>query len=137
MDIAAAITWVFANPQLALYGAGGGAIVVLLLSLWGLRRTIRNRGGGVRARAGHAGLARHEILSELSEPFEPEISAPVFAKEPAEPVVDEATPASEDDGEPFDEKMTRLTALLSEQMAEAAELDEQIRFALGGLGYGV
>jgi len=43
----------------------------------------------------------------------------------------------EDDGEPFEEKMQRLTAELSAQMAEAAELDEQIRTALGGLGYGV
>lgn len=45
--------------------------------------------------------------------------------------------ALEDDGEPFDEKMNRLTAELSSQLAEAAELDEQIRAALGGLGYGV
>ena len=43
----------------------------------------------------------------------------------------------EDDGEPFVEKMERLTGELSAQMAEAAELDEQIRTALGGLGYGV
>ena len=42
----------------------------------------------------------------------------------------------EDDGEPFEEKMARLTAQLSEQMAEGAELDEQIRKALGGLGFG-
>ena len=43
----------------------------------------------------------------------------------------------EDDGEPFDEKMHRLTAELSAQMAQGAELDEQIRTALEGLGYGV
>lgn len=43
----------------------------------------------------------------------------------------------EDDGEPFEEKMERLTAELSAHVAEAAELDEQIRTALGGLGYGV
>ena len=42
----------------------------------------------------------------------------------------------EDDGEPFEDKMARLTAQLSEQMAEGAELDEQIRKALGGLGFG-
>lgn len=43
----------------------------------------------------------------------------------------------EDDGVPFEEKMERLTAELSAQMAEAEELDEQIRTALGGLGYAV
>lgn len=43
----------------------------------------------------------------------------------------------EDDGEPFEKKMARLTAKLSEQMAEARELDEKIRSALGGLGYGL
>ena len=43
----------------------------------------------------------------------------------------------EDDGEPFDEKMDRLTTLLGEQMAEGKRLEGQIREALGGLGYGV
>lgn len=42
----------------------------------------------------------------------------------------------EDDGEPFDAKMRRLTGELSAQMAEGADLDERIRKALGGLGYG-
>ncbi len=101
MDISAAITWVFANPQIALYSAGGGAIVLLLLSLWGLRRTIRNRDGAVRSKAGRKMLHRDEILSELNEPFEPEISAPVSAKQPAEKVVDEAAPVFEDDDAPF------------------------------------
>ena len=41
----------------------------------------------------------------------------------------------EDDGVPFAEKMERLTAQLSEQMAEGNALDDQIRSALGGLGY--
>ncbi len=41
----------------------------------------------------------------------------------------------EDDGEAFAEKMDRLTAELSGQMAEGAKLDEAIRKALGGLGY--
>ena len=43
----------------------------------------------------------------------------------------------EDDGEPFDEKMDRLTTLLGEQMAEGKRLEGQIREALGGLGYAV
>jgi len=43
----------------------------------------------------------------------------------------------EDDGEPFEEKMVRLTSELSEQFAKSKELEEQIRKALGGIGYGV
>ena len=42
----------------------------------------------------------------------------------------------EDDGEPFEEKMERLSAELSGQMNEAAGLDAKIRTVLGGLGYG-
>jgi type I restriction enzyme M protein len=42
----------------------------------------------------------------------------------------------EDDGEPFEEKMRRLTATLREQMAEGRRLDEAIEENLKGLGYG-
>jgi type I restriction-modification system DNA methylase subunit len=45
--------------------------------------------------------------------------------------------AQEDDGEPFDEKMKRLTATLREQMAEARKLDAAIEVNLKGLGHGV
>ena len=44
--------------------------------------------------------------------------------------------AVEDDGEPFDEKMKRLTATLKEQCAESARLDKEIWKNLKGLGYG-
>jgi type I restriction enzyme M protein len=44
--------------------------------------------------------------------------------------------ALEDDGEPFDEKMERLTATLREQQAEAAKLDAAIAANLRELGYG-
>src|SRR5690606_16826358 len=42
----------------------------------------------------------------------------------------------EDDGEPFDDKMARLAATLSEQQAEAANLDAAIAANLRELGYG-
>lgn len=42
----------------------------------------------------------------------------------------------EDDDEPFDEKMQRLTKQLSEQFAESAKLEAAIRSNLEGLGYG-
>jgi len=43
----------------------------------------------------------------------------------------------EDDGEPFDEKMKRLVATLEKQFAEGAQLEQEIRKNLRGLGYGV
>jgi type I restriction enzyme M protein len=42
----------------------------------------------------------------------------------------------EDDGEPFAEKMARLTAQLNEQFAESARLERLIRENLRGLNYG-
>jgi type I restriction enzyme M protein len=44
--------------------------------------------------------------------------------------------AAEDDGEPFEEKMKRLTAALGQQQAEAAKLDTAIAANLKELGYG-
>jgi type I restriction enzyme M protein len=43
---------------------------------------------------------------------------------------------AEDDGEPFEEKMKRLTATLREQQAAAAKLDAAIAANLEELGYG-
>jgi type I restriction enzyme M protein len=43
--------------------------------------------------------------------------------------------AQEDDGEPFEDKMARLTARLSEQFAEGASLEAAIRRNLVRLGY--
>jgi len=41
----------------------------------------------------------------------------------------------EDDGEPFAEKMARLTDQLSRQFAESSRLESQIKENLAGLGY--
>lgn len=41
----------------------------------------------------------------------------------------------EDDGEPFEEKMTRLTSELSEMFKRSHELEEEIRKKLGAIGY--
>lgn len=43
----------------------------------------------------------------------------------------------EDDGEPFDEKMTRLTSELSEMFKKSHELEDEIRKKLGAIGYEV
>jgi len=44
--------------------------------------------------------------------------------------------AVEDDGEPFEEKMRRLSAMLRQQQAEAARLDAAIAANLKRLGFG-
>jgi len=41
----------------------------------------------------------------------------------------------EDDGEPFDEKMKRLTSELSEMFKKSRELEDEIREKLGAMGY--
>ena len=43
----------------------------------------------------------------------------------------------EDDGEPFEEKMARLTGELSEMFQRSRELEEEIRKRLGGIGYDI
>jgi len=40
-----------------------------------------------------------------------------------------------EDGEPFEEKMERLTSELSEMFAKSHELEEEIRRKLGAIGY--
>ncbi|WP_026037189.1 type I restriction-modification system subunit M [Psychrobacter sp. PAMC 21119] len=47
------------------------------------------------------------------------------------------SPEVEEDSEPFADKMTRLTATLSEQFAQSSELEQEIKKNLAGLGYGV
>ncbi|MFM8394257.1 MAG: N-6 DNA methylase, partial [Acidobacteriota bacterium] len=44
-------------------------------------------------------------------------------------------PDGEEDGEPFTEKMARLTAQLKGQFEKSAELEGQIKRNLAGLGY--
>lgn len=41
----------------------------------------------------------------------------------------------EEDSEPFDEKMTRLTAELAEMFAKSHKLEEVIKKRLGAIGY--
>lgn len=43
----------------------------------------------------------------------------------------------EDDGEPFEEKMTRLTSELSDMFVKSHELEDEIRRKLGAIGYEV
>ena len=41
----------------------------------------------------------------------------------------------EDDGEPFEEKMARLTSELSDMFAKSHELEDEIRRKLEAIGY--
>jgi type I restriction enzyme M protein len=43
----------------------------------------------------------------------------------------------EDDGEPFEEKMARLTGELSEMFKRSHELEDEIRKRLGAIGYDI
>lgn len=43
----------------------------------------------------------------------------------------------EDDGEPFEEKMTRLTSELSDMFEKSHQLEDEIRKKLGAIGYEV
>ena len=43
----------------------------------------------------------------------------------------------EDDGEPFEEKMTHLTSELSDMFKKSHELEDEIRKKLGAIGYEV
>ena len=43
----------------------------------------------------------------------------------------------EDDGEPFDDKMTRLTTELSDMFIKSHKLEEEIRKKLGAIGYDI
>ena len=43
----------------------------------------------------------------------------------------------EEDGEPFEEKMARLTSELSELFAQSRSLEEEIRQKLEAIGYGI
>ena len=43
----------------------------------------------------------------------------------------------EDDGEPFDEKMKRLTSELTELFEQSHELEDEIRKNLGAIGYDI
>ena len=113
--ITAAITWVFANSQFALYGAGGAAIVVLIISLWGLRRTLRKRKGLARPGAAERVLDRDEILTQLTEPFEPPIANPATAEDSADPATEDEAHDLEVDRGPDD-----TTVEADEDVAAAA-----------------
>ncbi|MDE4084642.1 class I SAM-dependent DNA methyltransferase [Planococcus maritimus] len=45
--------------------------------------------------------------------------------------------AAEEDSEPFEEKMERLTGELAEQFVKSKKIEDQIRKALEGIGYGI
>jgi type I restriction enzyme M protein len=64
---------------------------------------------------------------------QPEITVHGYVLTPGRYVGAEAV---EDDDEPFDEKMKRLTGTLYDQFAESRKLEKAIRKNLEGLGYG-
>ena len=81
-------------------------------------------GGDIADYADVAGFCRSVTLAEISEHG--------HVLTPGRYVGAEAV---EDDDEAFGDKMQNLTALLGEQLAKGAELDQLIHQQLGGLGY--
>ena len=51
------------------------------------------------------------------------------------PVLNFVSEEKEEDSEPFDEKMARLTSELSDMFAKSHELEAEIRKKLGAIGY--
>ena len=80
----------------------------------------RNQGGDYEDEAGFCKSASRD-----------EIAAHGYVLTPGRYVGAEDT---EDEGEPFEQRMARLTSLLSEQMSESVGLDATIRKTLGRLG---
>ncbi|MNP40134.1 hypothetical protein D3C76_1337460 [compost metagenome] len=81
-------------------------------------------GGEIGEYADVAGFCRSVTLAEIAEHG--------HVLTPSRYVGAEAV---EQDDEAFSDKMQKLTALLGEQMAKGAELDQLIWQKLGGLGY--
>ena len=102
-------------------------------------RTHRRRRSQASARPTTPGAARRAPAStrtcpaSASRPSTEEIAGHGYVLTPGRYVGAEEI---EDDGEPFDEKMPRLTATLFEQFTESAKLEKAIRENLKGLGYG-
>ena len=77
-----------------------------------------------------------ELVSAMEEKFGVSAAAAVAVAAPAGGGDAGGGAAEEkDDGVPFAEKMATLTAKLSEQFAESARLEEEIKKNLAGLGY--
>jgi type I restriction enzyme M protein len=90
--------------------------------------------GTYHAWRGDKGAAEYADVAGFSKSAKlDEIRAHEFVLTPGRYVGAEAV---EDDGEPFEEKMRRLSATLREQMGEAAKLDAAIAANLKELGYG-
>ncbi|MDZ4814438.1 MAG: class I SAM-dependent DNA methyltransferase [Pseudomonadota bacterium] len=93
--------------------------------------------GGSAGKAGAiAGqiLAYEDVAGFCKSATSQEIAAHGFVLTPGRYVGAEEV---EDDGEPFEEKMSRLVKELHAQFAESAKLEAQIKRNLEGLGYGI
>lgn len=131
------------------------------VSLWFLNRAKKQLGKMLFIDARHMGtmVSRRlremtkEDISKISDTFEAfengtlEDEAGFCAAVPIEEISKQdyiLTPgryvglaAEEDDGEPFEEKMDRLTSELSEMFKRSHELEEEIRKRLGAIGYDI
>ena len=95
---------------------------------------IQRIAGAYHTWRGDKGAGRHaDVPGFAKSATTEEIAAHGYVLTPGRYVGAEA---AEDDDEPFEEKMKRLTANLAEQFAESARLEKAIRKNLRGLRYG-
>jgi type I restriction enzyme M protein len=96
--------------------------------------SLRPRVGGEGGRRPDEGAATYtDIPGFCKSATTAEIAAHGYVLTPGRYVGAEEV---EDDGEPFEQKMTRLVAELNAQFAESAKLEQAIKANLRGLGYG-
>ena len=96
--------------------------------------SLRPRVGGEGGRRPDEGAATYtDIPGFCKSATTAEIAAHGYVLTPGRYVCAEEV---EDDGEPFEQKMTRLVAELNAQFAESAKLEQAIKANLRGLGYG-
>jgi len=74
-------------------------------------------------------------LLSVQEPVTRSYRNILFTKDGYKQVSAYGAPPQEDDGEPFEDKMVRLTATLKEQFVKGTRLESVIRKNLAGLGY--
>ena len=83
--------------------------------------------------AGPDGRALMRKFSDLAKARQAQRAARRGAPVPGQVKLEEV----EDDGEPFDDKMTRLTGELAGLFEKSHELEQEIREKLGAIGYEV
>lgn len=101
------------------------------VSLWFVTKNKKQKGKTLFIDARNMGTMVSRKLRELTDE---DIAKQDFILTPGRYV---GIAEQEEDGEPFEEKMTRLTGELSGLFAQSHRLEEKIKTQLGAIGYGI